>query len=270
MMRRSLGLIGVCGPLRFTYLSVEAHVRPTVETSWMGDLDLGEMFLIFPLSLALAPYCGIDLSPYVKEAKSWQRWERLMMGLKVSPYLAIKATHLAFEVVYGDLRDPLNVFHWNKVILPGSLEYDPTQPKVWKYNPVTQGLAATVVAYVDDLRTLGLSQSECWRVMHRVATILTALGIQVAGRKARAPTTRPGPWAGMVAWGYETGVCVRATQVKWLKAKAQLETLHKEFEQYKAGTIAGLNFKQLESIRGFLVHMQLTYPALTPYLRAFI
>ena len=225
--------------------SVEAHIRSTVETSLMGDLDLGEMFLNFPLSLALAPYCEIDLSPYVKEAKSWERWERLMMGLKVSPYLAIEATHFAFEVVYGDRRDPLNVFHWTKVILnlPGSPEYEPTQPKVWKYNPITQGLVATVVACVDDLQTLGLSQSECWQVMHRVATILTALGIQVAGQKARAPTSKPRPWVGMVAWGDETGVCVRATQVKWLKAKVQLETLHEEFEQYKAGTIEGLNLK---------------------------
>jgi hypothetical protein len=66
--------------------SVEAHVQSTVEGSWMGNLDLGEMFLNFPLSLTLAPYCGIDLSPYVEESKSWERWERLMMGLKLSPY----------------------------------------------------------------------------------------------------------------------------------------------------------------------------------------
>jgi hypothetical protein len=131
----------------------------------------------------------------------------------------------------------------------------PPKPKVWKYNPITQGPAAAVLAYLDDFRALGLSQAECWRVMHRVATSLTALGIQVASRKTRAPTTKPGPWAGMVAWVDETRVCFRSTQTKWTKARAQLEVLREELEHYKAGNIQALDFKRLRSTRGFLVHM---------------
>jgi hypothetical protein len=175
--------------------SVEAHIRTTVDSSWMGDLDLGEMFLNFLLSVTLSPFCGIDLSPYLPVARTWERWVRSLMGLKVSPYLAIKATHFAFEVVLGNRHNPSNVFHWTKVImnLPGSPSYDPTQPRVWKYNPITRSLAATVLAYVDDLRALGSTQDECWQVMHKVATTLTALGIQVASRKTWAPSTKPGP-----------------------------------------------------------------------------
>jgi len=235
----------------------------------MGVLDLGEMFLNFPLPAALSPVCGIDLSPYIPEAKSWERWVRLMMGLKVSPYLAIKATHFAFKVVLGDRKDPTNVFHWTKVILnlPGSAGYDPTQPRVWRYNPVTQGLVATVLSYVDDLRALGLSEAECWQVMHKVATVLTALGIQVAGRKRVRPQQSQDRGQAMVAWGDETGGGVRATRAKWSKAKAQLDELHEELVLYQEGRTEGLDFKRLESVRGFLVHMQLTYPALTPYLK---
>jgi len=219
--------------------------------------------------MELAPYCGIDLSPYIEGAKSWERWARLMMGLKVSPYFSIKATHIAFEVVMGDRTNPANVFHCTQVNLnlPGSPSYDPTQPKVWRYNPLTKGMAATVLSYVDDLRALGLSQEECWKVMNRVATVLTALGIQVVSRKTRAPTTRPGHWAGMVAWGDPQGVCVRSTQAKWTKAKEMLADLQAELLQYKSGLVEGLVFKRLESTRGYLVHMQLTYPALTPYLK---
>jgi hypothetical protein len=35
----------------------------------MGDLDIGEMFLNFPLHASLQKVCGVDMSPYGLELK---------------------------------------------------------------------------------------------------------------------------------------------------------------------------------------------------------
>lgn len=80
-----------------------------------GDLDLGEMFHNFPLDIELCPYCEIDMSPYFDEAKSWERWVRLM-GLRPSPYCSIKGFQLSLESVLGNHTDPENIFHWTEVI----------------------------------------------------------------------------------------------------------------------------------------------------------
>lgn len=50
--------------------SVDALVQVTDFNSWMGGLDLGEMFLNFPLDVALRPHCEIDLKPFIDEADS--------------------------------------------------------------------------------------------------------------------------------------------------------------------------------------------------------
>jgi len=40
--------------------SAEGLVDRMDSTSWMGDLDMGEQFLNFPLHLDLQKFCGID------------------------------------------------------------------------------------------------------------------------------------------------------------------------------------------------------------------
>jgi hypothetical protein len=62
--------------------------------SWLGDVNLGEMFLNFLLDALLRPYMGIDLSAFpacweenVSKSSSgvvWERWERYLMGFKPS------------------------------------------------------------------------------------------------------------------------------------------------------------------------------------------
>jgi hypothetical protein len=248
---------------------MDSLVRVMSEDSWMGDLDLGDMFLNFPLDKTLRAYCGIDLYPFLDDVTWWERWTRCMMGLKPSPY-SIKGFHVAFEVVRGDKLDPRNVFHWSELIfnLPGQANYDPTMPRVWKLNPITRGIAADCAVYVDDLRTIGPSFVECWRVMHRISTYLSYLGIQVAARKTRPPSPTPGPWAGAVAWASAVGICVRSTKEKWVKVQTLLHALEEELQDHLTGQQAqGLEFKRLERTRGFLVHLQRTYPAITPYLK---
>ncbi len=85
-------------------LWVPSFSLPTVEnltnllgpSLWMGDLDMGEMFLKFPLDTTIQLYCGIDLCPYfdpenVRRSTWWEGWGRCMMGLGPSPYVCTKS-----------------------------------------------------------------------------------------------------------------------------------------------------------------------------------
>jgi hypothetical protein len=42
---------------------VDMLVRGVMAGSWMGDLDIREMFLNFCALLDLRPYCSVDLKP---------------------------------------------------------------------------------------------------------------------------------------------------------------------------------------------------------------
>jgi hypothetical protein len=251
---------------------------PTVETllrgvefgTWMGDIDLGEMFLNFCLDEDLHEYCGVDLSPFCpapKQRTRWERWVRCLMGLKVSPYLTIKGSLLGLEWILGDTTCPSNVFYWERVCLnlPGSPDYDPQLPWVSKVKTNSQNqevLAALLVSYVDDLRVAGVSEFDCWKVMHHISSRLGFLGLQFAARKSRPRSFTPGPWAGSVVHSAGGQVSVSVTPEKWAKTKRIVQSLLHKVQQGEL-----LNHKSLERDRGFLVHVQHTYPAITPYLK---
>jgi hypothetical protein len=194
-----------------------------------------------------------------------------MMGLRPSPYHFIKGFQIALESVQGDRTSPTNVFHWTTVILnlPGDANYNPSQPRVWKFNPITGRMAAALHSYVDDLRAVGCSESQCWDVLHCVSTKLAYLGIQVAARKMRPPTMTPGPWAGAVVWASPAGICIRSPKDKWVRAKTLIAQLQQDLaaHQNDLDCSEGLLLGPLESARGFLVHMQQVYPSMTPYLK---
>jgi hypothetical protein len=251
--------------------TVDSLTRGIMPHSWMGDLDIGEMFLNFCIHPSLAPYCGVDLRPYFPDELGsnntlWERWERCMMGLKPSPYVCIKGLLLALELVKGNRLDPMNPFHWLSVHLnlPGMINYDPSKPKIWRSSDSQDEIAALVVSYMDDMRAAASSELQCWTVMHKIGVSLTYLGIQVAARKTRPPTQTPGAWAGSVVLTDAHGVGVRLTQEKWDKTKTLLVELLAALES--ADT---LDRKWLESARGTLVYVQRTYPSITPYLKGF-
>jgi len=246
--------------------SAESLVETMTGSSWMGDLDMGEQFLNFPLHPSLQRFCGIDLRPLLDPTSPttiWLRWTRCMMGLRPSPYYSIQGTYLAEELVAGDRRDPTNPLQWESVYLnlPGSDAYDPTQPWV-QLRTATGDLAAACKRYVDDFRTVGDSEEHCWQVTHKFASMFSYLGLQIALRKLRPPSQHPGPWAGTIAFSCEVGVGVTCPVGKWLKAKNLIAALQTHLE-------AGLPLprKSLESTRGFFVHLMRTFPIITPYLK---
>jgi len=251
----------------FSLPSVENLTDMLELTSWMSDLDMGEQFLNFPLDPKLQPYCGIDVRPYLGTppgcSTHWLRWTRCMMGMKTSPYIAIKGTHIAEESVLGNRHDPSNPFRWAFVALnlPGMPSYNPSLP--WVSRRRDDGrIASGVVRFVDDLRPVGSSTEDCWSAMHTVACKYSYLGLQISSRKTRPPSQTPGAWAGTHVVILDTGIGVTCGPDKWQKAKGLLHQLQQEF-----ASSPQLHHKSLEGTRGFLVHLQRTYPCITPFLK---
>jgi hypothetical protein len=162
-----------------------------------------------------------------------------MMGMKNSPYACIKGLLLALESIQGDHKDASNPFHFDTVSLnlPGDPEYDPRQPRLQRLVNSSGKRAAMIVSYVDDMRAAGSTTKECWVIMHAVGSMVST---------------------------DVHGVAVRATQEKWEKIKMQVRQI---LEQVEAGQ--PLERKFLESVRGSLVYLHRTYPALTPYVKGF-
>jgi hypothetical protein len=176
--------------------------------------------------------------------------------------VTIQATHLAFEVVKGCKDDPNNALSWDRVILnlPGQPDYNPAFP--WVYRVRRDGtVAGATPAFVDDLRPVGSSKEHCFSVLHQTASRFGYLGMQIASRKTRPPTQSPGAWAGVIAAASTAGISVQTSQEKWEKERFLLEL---EDEMQRSQT---LDYKPLEQKRGFLVHLQRVYPAITPFLK---
>ena len=65
----------------------------------------------------------------------------------------------------------------------GDKNYNPARPNVFKYNNINKRIAGDLVAYVDDLQTLGYYLEETWRVACQVMSRLQYLGMQDAAQK---------------------------------------------------------------------------------------
>jgi hypothetical protein len=131
----------------------------------MADVDIGEMFLNFILHRDLRALAGVDLSHYFegeKEGPLWEAWQRTAMGLHSSHYQCVQAMGIAEEVIRGDHTDSSNIFCWDRVKLnlPGSNEYDPSQPWVAKYQTEDGHIASDLFIFVDHLRPTGPSKEE--------------------------------------------------------------------------------------------------------------
>jgi hypothetical protein len=248
---------------------------------YMVDIDLGEMFLNFPLPHLLRRYSGVDFSPYAKELSEARRpgiplraenkvvhWTRCWMGLRPSPYMSVRFYYLAEEFARGNRLQKDNPLRWDKIRLnlPGAHDFDPTLPRVMKWDDLVGNIAGDVVAFVDDLRASGHSVERAWAISRQVVARLQYLGLQDAPRKRRPPVRTPGAWAGSVFTTTDNEVRQSISQDKWDKTKAQLKELANVFA---LGEAPQFIYKRLEEIRGFLCHVSMTYPLVTPYLKGF-
>lgn len=159
--------------------------------------------------------------------------------------------------------------------LPGTVKYDPAKPLMYRYDSVTQKMAAFVISYVDDLRTGAQGKARlCDQVTHASAARIKYLGQQDASRKRKGASQKPGPWAGSVLESREgEGLYLTISQEKWDKVKEILERYCSQMGGEAArGKPLGnvwLDFKTLERDTGFLVHVMMTFENLRPYLKGF-
>ena len=218
--------------------TIESMLRSVDSHYWLGDVDIGEQFLNFPLHYLVQAHCGVDLTKLFPEEleglsknKLWERWTRCLMGAKPSPYQACKSMLWAEDIVSGNKYDQSNPFHWSyaKINLPGTPEYDPNLPWIAKMRS-DHVIATDVFIYVDDVRITGPSEEDFWKAIRKLSSLFGYLGIQDAPRKRRPPSTTPGAWAGSIVYLHDGFVGVYVDQNKWNKTKDHLLWLKQQIQ----------------------------------------
>ena len=249
------------------------------------DVDLGEMFLNYPLHSSLQPYSGIDVTPFASHLglsnnrPCWLRWVRTWMGARPSPFMAVRFYYLADEFIRGNRHSPDNVFRWDtiKLNLPGSPTYSPDLPWVMKWNTSSKCIANDYIAFVDDLRITARTAEEAWYAGRIVTSRLQFLGNQDAARKRRPPTLTPGAWAGALFRVGPELISKSVTMEKWIKGRQLVSELCTDCQLFISSSIIKeltdpiydkplglISYKKLEIARGFLVHLSMTFES-TPF-----
>ena len=267
------GLNSVMWAPWFPLPTASTLLRMVEQGTWMGDNDAGECFINWLLHEDVQKLCGIDISQFAspEELRNCMNtpvgrlllevWTRCAMGLKSSPYIAIKSMLLIKEKILGDSDDALNVFRWDKVLLnlPGMDSYDSSKP--WVSKRRAEGtLAADCVPFVDDYRECAPTNKETWQAAQKISTTMAFHGAQDASRKRGFPSLTPGPWAGIVISTEGDGVFISVSLKKWKKTQDILQEIHSFLD---SGSIP---YKLLESRCGYLVYVAQAFPAMRPFL----
>eukprot|EP00978_Attheya_sp_CCMP212_P022403 scaffold66847_cov57-Attheya_sp.AAC.2 len=184
------------------------------------------------------------------------------MGLHSSPYQAVQGVAFVEEEVRGDRTQPTNVFRWDQVILnlPGSDDYNPARPWVFKVRDDDGSIDADVHGFMDDFRTSGKDKKDRWLAARRMGSASSHLGLQEAAWKRRESTRRPGAWIGLVLWSGALGVFAIITEDKWDKVKAHVNEL---LEMINIDS-ENMNHLRMEQIRGFVNYVSMTYNWMKP------
>jgi hypothetical protein len=172
----SLGLNDALWAPLFYLPTADAAGRLLSFSSFCVDLDLGEMFLNFPMDPKIRPFTGVDLTqlaPHFEDqvgrksnGKLFERWEHLFMGMRPSPYNAVRYVYWAEEFARGNPSELENAMGFDEVILnlPGDPKFDPTLPMVMKWNNLSDAIAGDVITFADDLRASGPDSESAWQV----------------------------------------------------------------------------------------------------------
>jgi hypothetical protein len=67
--------------------AITMHLQAVIPGTYMGDIDIEDMFLNFMLHPRIQAHAGIDLTPFFPEEVGsnqrlvlWGKWERCVMG----------------------------------------------------------------------------------------------------------------------------------------------------------------------------------------------
>jgi hypothetical protein len=221
-------------------------------------------------------FSGIDLTPFkdllgyshISNQEFQLCWERCWTGFKPSPYYSTRFYYWAEEFARGNQRDKTNPLRWDEVRLnlPGDKAFDPTLPRVMKWDFAIDNVAGDVLTFVDDSRASGLNEEVTWKIARQVASRLQYFGTQDAPRKQRPPTRKTGAWAGAFVSTENGMITQMVSQEKLNKGRGLIKELTSFLESCPD---AYFDYKRLEQIRGFLCHLSMTFEVITPFLKGF-
>jgi hypothetical protein len=245
--------------------------------TYLTDSDVEEMFPNFPMDPKLRPHAGVDLHSLSHCLKNYEspiydeeseRWERLFMGMAPSTYIAIRMYYVAEEFCRGSASAKDNPMGYDKVRLnlPGSSDYNPSLPRVMKWNQAAKAISGGVVTFVDDLRASGHSVENSWQVSCQLGSRFQYLGIQDAPRKRRPPSQTPGAWAGGIFSSANGRITKSFSVEKWKRGQTMIRWLQDEVNAC-SNNRPWLNFKRLESTAGFVCHLSMTHEVFRPFLK---
>jgi hypothetical protein len=253
--------------------------------SWMADVDFGEFFHNFFADYRIRKHAGVNtsvLAPFLPAGAASQedssgsksnglRWSRLFMGMRPSPYNAVRFYYWGEEFAKGNLRDLSNPFGFDEIRLnlPGMKTYDTLQPKIVKWNSKSKSMAGDVITFVDDVRIVGSSKEHCHLVHRQFTSRMQYLGVQDAPRKFRPPSQdQAGAWTGTIFKISKNVISKSVSQEKWRKGKDIVENLANLIKDHPFERPL-LNRKELERHTGFLNHLTMTFDDMTPFLKGF-
>ena len=267
------GLNEACWAPNFGLPTIDSVFDCATDSSFYGDVDAAEMFLTYPLNCQIRPYAGVDLTKVLHNpegVKQWFRWNRCGMGFTFSPYIAIRGHSVGMEHIVGNRRDVQNPFYWGSVILnyPGTPSYNPTMPRVYKWNEIVNAIAGDQKTYVDDTRPIGHDEDNCNALIHQIETGMSYYGLPEATKKRKSAMQRQGAWAGSRSISIKgVGLYAQAMKSKWIKVQGILRSYQELFNTSES--LPSINLKSLAEDVGFLVHVSLTYPVMRLYLKGF-
>ncbi|KAI2508113.1 hypothetical protein MHU86_6286 [Fragilaria crotonensis] len=239
--------------------------------TWMADMDFEEMFFHnFPMEDRLRKCSGVEVEGDGKVSKLL-RWTRMFMGLRPSPYCAVRYYYWGEEFARGDPGESSNPMGYDaiRLNLPGMDDYDPQWPKVMKWVRDRGVVAGDVITFVDDVRITGFSKENCHQVHRQFASRIQWLGMQDAPRKFRPPSQlQAGAWTGAIFKITHDTISKSVSQEKWDKGKEMINRLRSICET-SSDFRPMINRKELEKETGFLNHLGMTFEVLVPYLKGY-
>ena len=133
-------------------------------------------------------YARVDVTQVANAAEGFkrvlERWTSKLMGSQFCRSCVLRLLHVK-RLLWGGHLEIDNQFYQDKVILnlPGTKEYDPTMPKLYRWNLLMKSMACLVGTYSDDTRRGRPTEEACKATSRRVAYRINYLGQQVAIKK---------------------------------------------------------------------------------------
>jgi hypothetical protein len=145
-------------------------------------------------------------------------------------------------------------------------DYDPTMPRLYKWNAMGKVIAMDIKWFMDDLRGIGANEELIQKGIHKLESTMSYLGIQDATRKRRKHGQHVGEWVGAISVAVkDVGLFKTVSEKKWERAQGIISELLDPFKE--ASDRPALNHKELERKTGFLVHLSMVFDEIAPFLK---